>query len=278
MLLAVLTLSACSTLQLAYNHSDDFLYWWVDGYVNLQDTQKPLVRQDLKDLQAWHKAEQLPAYIALLQRMQNMAPNDVSTAQVCAVTQDMQNSFIGLLRRVEPAAAQLATSLKPEQLAHMRQRYDTTNQEWRDEWITLSAEDRLKRRYKLSLNRLEDFYGKLDSAQRDLIRQWLAQSKFNPELSYAERERRQADSLQTLQRITTTKDAAQSQALLRGWVDRSITSPNEQTRTYAQALWQDNCEGFAKLHNSTTPAQREHLARTLKNYEADFRALMALKP
>ena len=278
MLLAVLTLSACSTLQLAYNHSDDFLYWWVDGYVNLQDTQKPLVRQSLKDLQAWHKAEQLPAYIALLQRMQNMAPNDVSTAQVCAVTQDMQNSFIGLLRRVEPAAAQLATSLKPEQLAHMRQRYDTTNQEWRDEWITPSAEDRLKRRYKLSLNRLEDFYGKLDSAQRDLIRQWLAQSKFNPELSYAERERRQADSLQTLQRITTTKDAAQSQALLRGWVDRSITSPNEQTRTYAQALWQDNCEGFAKLHNSTTPAQREHLARTLKNYEADFRALMALKP
>jgi hypothetical protein len=78
--------------------------------------------------------------------------------------------------------------------------------------------------------------------------------------------------------MASSKDTAQSQALLRGWLDRSFTSPNERTRAYVQALWQENCEGFAKLHNSTTPAQRERLVRTLKNYEADIRALMARKP
>ena len=271
-------LSACSTLQLAYNHSDDFLYWWVNSYVSLQDTQKPLVRQSLKDLQTWHKADQLPPYIALLQRLQHMAPNDISAAQVCSVTHEMQSSFVTLLRRIEPAATQLAMNLKTEQLAHLRQRYDTTNQDWRDEWLTPNAEDRLKHRYKLSLNRLEDFYGKLDAPQREWVRQWLMQSKFDPEQSYAERERRQADSVQTLQRIAASKDATANQALLRGWVDRSLNSPNERTRAYAQALWQDNCEGFAKVHNSTTPAQRERLARTLKNYEADLRAVMAAQP
>ena len=271
-------LSACSTLQLAYNNSDEFVYWWLNSYVDLQDTQKLLVRNALQDLQQWHRQDQLPQYAALLQRLQTLAPQTVTAAQVCAVTHDMQHSFVLVLRHVEPAATQLAMSLKPEQLQRMRQRYDSTNQDWRDEWLTPSAEDRLKHRYKLSLNRLEDFYGKLDAPQRELIQQWLAQSKFDPEQSYAERERRQADSLQTLQRMASSKDAAQSQALLRAWLDRSFTSPNERTRAYAQALWQDNCEGFAKLHNSTTPAQRERLVRTLKNYEADIRALMARQP
>jgi hypothetical protein len=274
----LLGLSACSTLQLAYNSSDEFVYWWLNGYVDLQDTQKPLVRNALQDLQQWHRQDQLPQYATMLQRLQTMAPQPVTATQVCAVTHDMQSSFITLLRHVEPAATQLAMSLKPEQLQRLRQRYDSTNQDWRDEWLTPSAEDRLKHRYKLSLNRLEDFYGKLDAPQRELIQQWLAQSKFDPEQSYAERDRRQADSLQTLQRMASSKDAAQNQSLLRGWLDRSFTSPNERTRAYVQTLWQDNCEGFAKLHNSTTPAQRERLVRTLKNYEADVRALMARKP
>jgi hypothetical protein len=42
-------------------------------------------------------------------------------------------------------------------------------------------------------------------------------------------------------------------------------------------LTQENCEGFAKLHNSTTPAQRQRFVETLKGYENDLRILMAQK-
>jgi hypothetical protein len=60
-------------------------------------------------------------------------------------------------------------------------------------------------------------------------------------------------------------------------VDRSFTSPNEQFRTYNRALWQENCDGFAKLHNSTTAAQRQRLVTALRGYENDFKILMAQK-
>ncbi|NBO15054.1 MAG: hypothetical protein EBV20_07965 [Betaproteobacteria bacterium] len=60
-------------------------------------------------------------------------------------------------------------------------------------------------------------------------------------------------------------------------VDRSFNSPNERARAYGKELWSENCAGFAKLHNSTTPAQREHMARTLRGYEQDFKILMAQK-
>jgi hypothetical protein len=45
---------------------------------------------------------------------------------------------------------------------------------------------------------------------------------------------------------------------------------------YSLNLKQENCEGFAKLHNSTTRAQRERLAENLLQYENILHSL-ALK-
>ncbi len=276
--LALAALSGCSTIQLVYNQSDDLLYWWMDAYVDFQDNQKQFTRDTLSNLQRWHRQQQLPEYVALLKRVQTMAPNDITPAQVCGVTEDIKSSFVTLLRFIEPEATRLGVQLTPEQLRNMRKRYDKTNKDWREDWLEGSAEKRLKYRTKQALNRLEDFYGRLDAPQREVLRQWLNESVFDATTSYAERERRQADSLQTLQRMAQAGEAsATTQALLRGWIDRSFNSPIERHRAYGQALWQENCEGFAKLHNSTTPAQRQHLAESLRGYENDFRNLMSKK-
>jgi hypothetical protein len=274
----LLAMSGCSTIKVVYNNSDDLIYWWVDGYVDLQDGQKQFTRDALHELQRWHRQQQLPEYVALLKRMQAMAPNDITPAQVCAVTEDMKASFLHLLRFVEPAKAQLAIQLKPDQLRNMRKKFDKTNKDWRSDWLDPDAEDRLRYRTKQASNRLEDFYGRLEKTQRDVLQSWLSQSVFDPALSYAERERRQTDTLQTLQRIgRENANAAQAQALVRGVVERSFSSPNERYRAYSRELWNENCEGFAKFHNSTTAAQRQRMVEALRGYEADFKTLNAQK-
>jgi hypothetical protein len=277
-LAALLGLSGCSTIKVVYNNSDDLIYWWLDGYADLQGEQKQFTRDALTDLQRWHRQQQLPEYVALLKRMQAMAPNDITPAQVCAVTEDMKTSFVTLLRFVEPANTKLAVQLKPEQLRSIRQRFDKTNKTWKEDWLDPNAEDRLRFRIKQATNRLEDFYGHLDKPQRDVLHKWLSESIFDPKLSYTERERRQADSMQTFQRMTQEgSPTAQAQALLRGLTERSFNSPNERYRAYNRELWQENCEGFAKLHNSTTPAQRQRMVEALRGYEADFKTLMTQK-
>ncbi len=276
-----MTLSGCSTIKVVYNNSDDLIYWWLDGYADLQDGQKQLTRDALTELQRWHRQQQLPEYVALLKRMQAMAPNDITPAQVCAVTEDMKNSFIGVLRRIEPASAQLASQLSADQLRSVRQRFDKTNKTWREDWLDPDTQGRLRYRTKQATNRLEDYYGRLDKPQREALNQWLSTSIFDPALSYAERERRQADTMQTLQRMAQEGSAANKQeqalALLRGLVDRSFNSPNERYRAYNRELWNENCAGFAKLHNSTTPAQRQRMVEALRGYEQDFKTLMAQK-
>ncbi len=273
-----MTLSGCSTIKVVYNNSDDLIYWWLDGYADLQGEQKQFTRDTLAELQRWHRQQQLPEYVALLKRMQAMAPNDITPAQVCAVTEDMKTNFVTLLRFVEPANTKLASQLKPDQLQSVRKRFDKTNKTWKEDWLDPNAEERLRFRTKQATNRFEDFYGRLDKPQRDVLHQWLSNSMFDPALSYAERERRQADSLQTFQLIAQEGAAtAQTQSLLRALTERSFNSPNERFRTYSKALWQENCEGFAKLHNSTTPAQRQYMVQTLRSYEADFKSLMTQK-
>ena len=277
-LVAVFGLGGCSTLKVVYNNSDDVLYWWLDGYADLQDGQKQFTRDTLTDLQRWHRQQQLPEYVALLKRMQAMAPNDITPAQVCAVTEDMKSSFVRLLRYIEPASAQLSSQLSADQLRSVRKRFDKTNKTWRDDWLDPDAEERLRYRTKQATNRLEDFYGRLDKPQREALHQWLSTSMFDPTLSYTERERRQTDTMQTLQRIAQESNKQdQAQALLRALVDRSFNSPNERYRSYNRDLWHENCAGFAKLHNSTTPAQRQRMVEALRGYEQDFKTLMAQK-
>jgi len=271
-------LSGCSTLKVAYNNSDDVLYWWLDSYADFQDGQKQLTRDALADLLRWHRQQQLPEYVALLKRIQTMAPNDITPAQVCAVTEDMRTSVVTLLRYVEPANTKLATQLKPEQLRSIRQRFDKTNKTWKEDWLDPSAEDRLQYRNKQAANRLEDFYGRLDKPQRDALNLWLSKSKFDPALSFTERERRQADSLQTFQRMAQEgSPTPQAQNMLRGLTERTFNSPNERYRTYNRELWEHNCEGFAKFHNSTTAAQRQRMVEALRSYENDFKSLIAQK-
>lgn len=275
-ILALALLSGCSTLRLAYNQSDELIYWWLDAYADFSDEQKPQVRTALLELQKWHRQQQLPEVIALLQEMRSMAPQDITPAQACAVGEKAKNSFLTLLRQTEAPSTQLAMQLTPEQLKNIRKRFDKTNQDWRDEWLEGSEEKLRRHRYRQARNRLEDMYGKLDTPQRDVLRQWMSQSKFEPRISYAERERRQNDTLQTLQLLSQSNaSAATAQAQMRALVDRVFQSPNERFQSYSQALLQDNCEGFARLHNSTTNEQRQRLMETLRNYEADLRVVMS---
>jgi hypothetical protein len=245
--------------------------------VDLEGEQKANTREALTELQRWHRQQQLPEYMALLQKARSMALQDITAPQVCTVTDEMKTSFLTLLRHIEPAAAKLGTQLKAEQLQHMRKRYDKTNKEWRSDWLEGSSDKRLRYRTKQALKRLEDFYGRLDDPQREVLNQWLSSSAFDAALSYSERERRQADSLQTLQRMADSGSVAAAQGLLRAWTERAFHSPNESYRSYSQALWQENCVGFAKLHNSTTTTQRQHLVETLRGYESDLKTLVTPK-
>jgi hypothetical protein len=275
-LCVVAALASCSTIKLAYGQAPDLLYWWLDGYLDLNDAQSVRVRAELSQLHTWHRKTELPKVSALLQKAQTAAAADISGEQACGYYQSARQLWGGWIERAIEPSAELVMSLQPEQLEQLSRKYAKSNDEFLNNFVNTSAEKRDARRLKQFTERSEMLYGNLDDAQLASLRRMVQSTGFDAALIHRERLRRQTDALQMLRQLQTKpQSATQVQTQLRAYIARATTSPDPTYRDYAQRLVTQTCDNFAQLHNSTTPAQRSKAAQALNNYDRDAKALLA---
>ncbi len=269
-------LQACSAVRLAYNQAPDLAYWYLDSYANFNSAQSLQVKEELVKLHTWHRQTQLPAYVDTLQKVQKLLPGDVTGSTACSVVDDIRRKLVAVSDQAEPAVGALADTLRAVQLTQMERKFDKNNAAYREDYVDATAKDSYAKRYKQALNRAEMLYGRLDDKQLALITRQVEQSRFNAALSYAERLRRQQDTLQNLRAMMANPSPGEpTRKAVRALLERSINSPNMAYRDYLEALTQDGCKNFAELHNSTSPEQRRKAVQTLNNYEQDLKVLSA---
>jgi len=270
-LAVAVALAACSAIKLGYNSFDDVAYWWLDGYIDFTDEQAPRARAELDRLHAWHRSQELPRFAEMLQRMERMAPGSITPQQACAFAGEVQDRLKLVADQAEPAVLALVADLTPEQLRHLESKYRSSNDKFRREWVHQPLSTQREKRYERMLDRLETFYGRLDTQQRRLLRQGIEHSTWDAQRVLAERQRRQQDLLQTVGRVIETRGA--SREPLRGYVERVQRSPDAALRDWQDELLQENCRTFAAVHESTTAAQRDQAVRRLQAYQKDLKEL-----
>jgi len=146
----------------------------------------------------------------------------------------------------------------------------------RSDFLQDDAGERLTASVKRAVDRAERLYGRLDEDQRRLVRRGVIESPFDPALWLKERQRRQREVQATLRRLVAERaDAGQRLAALRLLAERTERSPDPVYRAYQLKLGEYNCDFAARIHNATTPAQRQQARATLAGWEDDLRALMA---
>lgn len=269
--LAVL-LSGCSAIKLGYAALPELLYWRVDAHLDLDDDQAPRVRDALARLQRWHRSDELPRYAALLDDAARLAEGGFTPAQACALVPRGRAFLSELATQAEPAIAALALSLSPAQITHLQKHFARRDAEWRKEWLDAPPAELAQRRAKLITDRAETFYGPLDEAQRARVLQAVQQSTWDGVAFFAERQRRQNDAVQTLRAVSSTPGMTHAQAreVVRGWLQRSIETPDGAWRARRDAWADESCRGAAALHASATPAQRDAAVKRLRAYQRDL--------
>jgi len=275
------SLSACSLVVTGYNNAPQvLLFTWIDPHLDLSSAQSRQTKTDLARLMAWHRQQQLPLYAEWLVQMQELAPQQISAAQVCRLAQAMRDSLKPLAAQMESPLTTLALSLQPQQLETMQARFAKDNTTWRKDWkLDASNQDRLDAQTEKGQRNAERFYGKVSKAQQAQLRLLAQSSGFEPERAYAERLRQQADSLLTLKTIALEQRGMQSsRQLVSDWLQRSLNSPDDEYVAYLKKRQTLNCDAAAQFHNSTSPEQRAHAVNLLKSYEADLRELMRTSP
>ena len=289
----ILSVQGCSTVRLAYNQAPLAAYWYLDDYMDFSEEQKPAVKAALNELHQWHRQTQLPAYIETLQKMQRQMTEPLTPARACEFYQEVQErlmmSLEGAVRFDQSPAAsfnlQKLATLDRNQLLNMERKFVKSNVKYREDYLSGSPRQVAEKRLEQAVSRAESIYGKLDERQLALLQTRLEQTGFDPEMAYAERLRRQQDMLQALRSLASgavggaamTPAAAKTVAAgpaLEGVFTRAVVSPDSSYRAHSQRIRMHNCQTFAEVHNSTTPAQRQKALAKLQGYEQDLRALL----
>jgi hypothetical protein len=131
---------------------------------------------------------------------------------------------------------------------------------------------------KRSIDRSETLYGRLEEQQIAVIQRLVGESAFDAVVSLKERTRRQQELTERLAALAASKASpSAAQQSLREYITRTWTSPDPAYRAYVEKLTQQSCQGFASIHNSTTPAQRAKAVQVIKGYEQDLRVLASSK-
>ena len=277
-LVVAAALAACSAVRLAYNNLPTVSYWWLDGYLDFDSEQKPKVRDELAQLLAWHRQNELPRIATLLQEAQALAPGEVTPAQVCTMADRIRERLLAVTDRAETAGAQLALSLTDAQLQQLERKYAKNNADYRKNWLDRTPAQVQEKRYDQFLDRTEDFYGRLSTEPRDLLKQPVAQSVFDPRLADAERRQRQQEALVLLRGFVADKPSpAEARAALHAYIQRVAEPPPGPWRDQQQALLEEGCRNTAALHNGTSASQRAQAVRRLQAYQDDLRQLVAAR-
>jgi hypothetical protein len=279
-LLAALLLTGCSLITLGYGRLPMLAQWRLDAMFELTAAQSQQVRPQLDRWLAWHRQAHLPQYAVMLKRWQTLAVQDLTPQQVCAEFEPIRVWADEAVQQLLPALVPIATSLTPAQIVHWARHQTRKDEDFLAEFGNIikastnsngaSANGVNAKRLERAIERAEMFYGPLTAAQRDWLAQRLARSTFDAQRVVQERQRRQADAQDAVQRIQA--GAYPLLTLQQTW-QRNQQSPNPAYAAYSQRMVQDGCVQLAELHNQTTPKQRRLAVQKLQGFERDVLGL-----
>lgn len=275
--LALIVLGGCSAVRLGYSQAHNALYWWIDGYADMNDAQSTRMRTEIDRFMAWHAQSELPAYRTLLRRWQASATSDTTATAACQQYEALRQAWGRMATQGAPALAALALQLDASQMAHAERHLRKGHEGFEKDFVQGTPAQRLARRVERLTDRYETLYGPLTAAQQAMVRQDLAASPFRPEQALQDRRAHGDELLQMIRQWQAMPDGPDRQTIaqraLSTWLsDRLPASQTDKHPT--AAVIRHGCEQYARLHNSTTATQRRHAAEVLASYEADIQSLI----
>ena len=98
-LLIVAILNGCSATQVINNRADILIRWYLDDYVTLDRDQQARFDERLDALLEWHRQEELPEYVLLLDNALVILDTDVSLAATRSMAEGIESAAIRLQDR-----------------------------------------------------------------------------------------------------------------------------------------------------------------------------------
>jgi hypothetical protein len=272
----LVVLTACSSFRFAYNQGDTLLYWWMNAYLDLDSEQSSSVKKDIDELFAWHRKTQLPDYTQVLVKAQKQLAGNPTQADLAADYRDIQRRAKELLLKAAPDLAELALTIKPDQIAQMEKKFAKNNKDFRKKFLG-DEDDRRKARYKKSLEQFEQWFGNFNNSQEQQIRRLSDARPNDSKAWYDERVRRQQMIATLLRKIAQEKPGKEAATIM---VRNFINEEFARFETGEKKAFFDAYLDAATLYTlevikMTTPQQKAHANKRIQGWIGDLNVLAA---
>ena len=275
-LAALLVVAAgCSSVRFTYNHGDTLLYWWLNAYLDLDSEQAGWVKKDIDSLFQWHRKTQLRDYTQLLANGQRQLAAGLTQADLMNDYHEIKTRSQLLAFKALPELADLARSVRPEQIAQMEKKFNSNNDEYRKKFLRGDTEKRQKLRFQKSMEQMELWFGRFSSEQEAILRKASDARPLNNEIWLEERIRRQQKILSVLRKVQQeklSKDAtiALIHNLVKEIFDRFDAPERKQ---FFDAYIDGTVQFILTAAKMATPAQKAHAQKRMQGWIEDFNVL-----
>ncbi|WGL16423.1 DUF6279 family lipoprotein [Microbulbifer bruguierae] len=262
----ILLLGGCSSVRLVYDHLD----WWMDRtlnkYLDLKGAQKDLLSQRVDEFHRWHRQTQLPRYADQFEQLAAQVDNPDNSPEHLKEVEQQVNGFVqASLGMLVDLLLPILIQLDDKQIDQLAENAREEREESLEKW-----EKSQRKREKEIRKQAERWLGDLTPAQDAMIDHQVATTAFDPKRRDAQRTLWTDAFIQTLRNKPAGYEKQLREMLTNPqtlWPD-DYRQMQEQLRDQARTL-------AGEILESSTPAQREHLKTTLREYAADFRILAA---
>jgi hypothetical protein len=275
-LIAMLALAAgCSTIKFTYNHGDTLLYWWLNAYLDLDSDQSTWVKQDIDKLFQWHRQTQLHDYAGLLANMQRQLAGNPTQADLLSDYRDIKARTELLAFKALPELADVARSVKPDQIAQMEEKFTKNNEKFRKTYMSGDQDHQRKVRFEKSMDQLDLWFGPFAHDQLAILRKASDARPLDNDIWLQERKLRQQKIVALLRRVQQEKlNKEQTMAaihdLLRDTFDR-FEAPER--KAFFDAYTDSTSTYILTAIRIATPDQKAHAQKRMQGWINDFNAL-----
>ena len=256
----VLLLSACST-KLAYNNLDWLASWYLDDFVELTDQQEEEFERRLSAILIWHREEELPQYKAqLLLLEQQLQSPDTHVLQWSQHIQNISAHWLRIRNKASLDMAIMAPDLSNEQVNAFFAALKEHNQEKREEFDEMPAQEIQEKRIENIVEKFEEHMGWVSPAQLAVIEQYVASSNKTPLVYLAYSDRFQLGLKKTFIEVDKSQLSSHLYELLshpeQFKLAKTLQGDTSEKRLVANMLQQ--------VHASANEEQLEYLKREIR--------------
>ncbi|GAA5444136.1 hypothetical protein Misp06_02319 [Microbulbifer sp. NBRC 101763] len=268
LIVTLLLISSCSSIQFVYNNVDYWIRWKANDYVNLDRIQKGELQAALQSFFRWHRQTQLPRYADFLTNLADRVDEGgLENPQLEPVEKQVELFLNSASENAYNLLLPIAAQLNDEQVDELQGNLLKEDQKKLKKWQQSPEKIRRKRDKQIRKESVR-WLGSLTEEQKNLIAAMVSKMEYNPMQRSEQRLLWQAKAMELL-RTKPTDYLDKLRSLLLN--PEQLWSPQYQQ---AQEKRKQQARELAKqILLSTSPAQRSHLSNTLREYAQDFRTL-----